>query len=218
MSVKKRPAKKQKAVVKKKPGVAVRCSYKEMREVTALVPHPRNPNQHPEKQIELLAKIVKHQGWRSPVVVSARSGFVVAGHARLSAAISLGEERVPVDVQEFANEADEWAHLVADNRIAELAETDYQVLGVLLKEMAEDMDKTLTGYDDHELENLLKAEWAPALVEAFDEHVLMGDPIKLTKEQRAVFDRAKEKATPDAGEEASDGRIVELICADFLAG
>jgi len=172
MSVKKRPAKKQKAVVKKKPGVAVRCSYKEMREVTALVPHPRNPNQHPEKQIELLAKILKHQGWRSPVVVSARSGFVVAGHARLSAAISLGEERVPVDVQEFANEADEWAHLVADNRIAELAENDSAMLKDLLQELDTGaFEMGLTGFDDAMLERLMSQVHSPEEFPAVDENI-----------------------------------------------
>ena len=80
-----------------------------------MTPHPRNPNRHGEKQIDLLARIIAHQGWRNPIVISARSGFVVAGHGRLQAALQLAV--VPVDVQEFATEADEWAHLVADNRL-----------------------------------------------------------------------------------------------------
>jgi ParB-like chromosome segregation protein Spo0J len=69
----------------------------------------------------MLTRIIRHQGWRNPIVVSARSGFVIAGHGRLAAARLLGVDQVPVDVQEFATEADEWAHLVADNRIAELS-------------------------------------------------------------------------------------------------
>jgi ParB-like chromosome segregation protein Spo0J len=81
-----------------------------------LVPNPRNPNQHPEKQIALLAKIIRHQGWRSPIVVSKRSGYIVTGHGRFAAAKMLRLEQVPVDYQDFATEADEYAHLIADKR------------------------------------------------------------------------------------------------------
>ena len=109
----------------------VRCTFKEMRDPTTLVGHPRNPNQHGPKQIEMLARVIRHQGWRNPIVVSARSGFVIAGHGRLQASLSIGATEVPVDEQEFDSEADEWAHLVADNRIAELAEMDMASLGGL---------------------------------------------------------------------------------------
>jgi DNA modification methylase len=94
-----------------------------------------------------LAKIIRHQGWRSPIVVSKRSGFVVAGHGRLQAAQLLQVEKVPVDYQDFANEAEEYAHLVADNRIAELAEIDEKELAGLLKELDGKIDLDLTGFD-----------------------------------------------------------------------
>ena len=61
-------------------------------------------------------------------MVSTRSNFIVAGHARLKAAELLKVKEVPVDFQNFESEADEYAHLVADNRIAELAEADNTVL------------------------------------------------------------------------------------------
>ena len=77
----------------------IHCSSRERRDPAALVEHPRNPNRHPQKQIELLARIIRHQGWRNPIVISARSGFVVAGHGRLAAARQLGVYEVPVDVQ-----------------------------------------------------------------------------------------------------------------------
>jgi hypothetical protein len=51
--------------------------------VESVVGNPRNPNVHPERQIELLAKIISAQGWRAPITVSTRSGFVVRGHGRL---------------------------------------------------------------------------------------------------------------------------------------
>lgn len=100
----------------------IHCSDRELRDPAALIAHPKNPNRHPAEQIRLLAKIINHQGWRNLIVVSARSGFVISVHGRLMAAKLLGATAVRVDVQEFATEADKWAPLVADNRIAELAE------------------------------------------------------------------------------------------------
>jgi len=124
----------------------INCAHDELRDVVNMTAHPRNPNTHNEGQIRLLSKIIKHQGWRNPIVVSKRSGFIVAGHGRLMAAEQLGLEKVPVDVQEFKTEADELAHLVADNRIAELAEIDRSGLADIIGELdTGDFDLDLTG-------------------------------------------------------------------------
>lgn len=133
----------------------IHCSYTELSDPALLVPNPRNPNQHPKRQIELLAKIIETQGWRAPVTVSNRSGFVVRGHGRLQAALLLGCQ-VPVDRQDYASEAEEWADLIADNRIAELAEIDGEELAKLLHDLdGLDLDMDLTGYTDKQVDNLL---------------------------------------------------------------
>lgn len=124
---------------------AIHCKYDALADIETVVENPRNPNTHPPKQVALLAKIIEHQGWRAPIVVSKRSGFVVAGHGRLLAARKLGLAKVPVDRQDFATEADEWAHLIADNKIAELAETDDDLLGALLSELEGQLDVALAG-------------------------------------------------------------------------
>lgn len=136
--------------------IKVHCAYDEMVDITRLVPNPRNPNQHSDRQIELLAKIIEHQGWRAPITVSKRSGFIVRGHGRLMAAELLGLDEVPVDYQDYANEAEEWADLIADNRLAELSEIDNEMLKDLIQEIdSEEFDLTLTGYDEDMLESLL---------------------------------------------------------------
>lgn len=137
--------------------IEIHCSFDEIRDVVAMVPHPRNPNQHPEAQVDLLARVIRHQGWRNPIVVSKRSGFIVAGHGRLAAAEKIGAQMVPVDLQDFATEADELAHLAADNRIAELAEMDQDQLGELLTELEgmEDFDFELSGFERASLDDLL---------------------------------------------------------------
>ena len=129
----------------------VKCAHDEMVPVEKLVPNPRNPNKHPAKQIELLAKIIEAQGWRAPVSVSRLSGFIVRGHGRYEAALKMGCESVPVDFQDYGNEAEEWADLIADNRIAELASIDEDELTGILQEMHQnfaDFDLTLTGVED----------------------------------------------------------------------
>jgi DNA modification methylase len=66
---------------------------------------------------------------------------------------------VPIDEQDFATEADEWAHLVADNRIAELADADRGMIADLLGELdAGGLDMDLTGFDMDALEELMEEE------------------------------------------------------------
>lgn len=139
-----------------KTNIPVHCSFTELADIVTLVPNPRNPNQHPEKQIQLLAKIIKNQGWRAPITVSNRSGFVVRGHGRLLAAQALGLSQVPIDRQDYASEAEEWADLIADNRIAELAEIDSNMLSSLLAEIdLGEFDTDLTGFSEKQINNLL---------------------------------------------------------------
>jgi hypothetical protein len=78
-------------------------------------------------------------------VISKRSNFVVCGHARLSAARLLELPKVPVDYQDFASEADEIAHLVADNKSAELATIDNDMLDSILGDLDESVDRALLG-------------------------------------------------------------------------
>jgi DNA modification methylase len=136
--------------------IPVYCAHGELADIITLIPNPRNPNQHPQKQIELLAKIIKNQGWRAPITVSTRSGFIVRGHGRLLAAQYLRASQAPVDRQDYATEAEEWADLIADNRIAELAEIDNDMLASLLSEInIGDFDASLTGFSDKQIDNLL---------------------------------------------------------------
>lgn len=143
---------------KKASEIPVHCACTKIEALDKLVPFPRNPNQHPEPQIALLAKIIKAQGWRNPIVVSARSGFITKGHARLAAAKLLGVTEVPVDVQEYENEAAEWADIIADNRLAELSVRDLPMLKDLLLELDNGaFDMNLTGYDDTALADMMTA-------------------------------------------------------------
>ena len=139
-------------------GVPVFCAHDAIVDVAKLVPNPRNPNQHPDNQIQLLGRIIRQTGWRAPITVSKRSGFIVKGHGRLSAALLEGVKEVPVDYQNYASEAEEYADLVADNRIAELAEIDNRMLADIFAEIdTGEIPMELTGFTEEEVENLLTA-------------------------------------------------------------
>jgi ParB-like chromosome segregation protein Spo0J len=136
--------------------IAVHCTHRTMVDVTELRPHPNNPNRHSDEQVALLAKNIRALGWRHPVIVSERSGYIVAGHARVLAAGVLGVVSVPVDTQPFASEAEELSYLVADNRLAELAERDNAVIKDLLETLDDgSTDMDLTGYSQAAIENLM---------------------------------------------------------------
>jgi ParB-like chromosome segregation protein Spo0J len=137
--------------------IDVWCRFDEAKDITTLIPNPRNPNTHGDKQIALLAKIIRNQGWRQPITISKRSGFIVKGHGRLAAAKMLQVEQVPVEFQDYATEADEYADLIADNRIAELAEVDNAMLSGLLADetIFDGFDMDLTGFDEEALGEMM---------------------------------------------------------------
>lgn len=118
----------------------IKCSHNEMRDIGLVVAHPKNPNKHSKHQIELLSKLIKYQGWRHPVIVSKRSGFVVAGHGRVEAAKLLKLEHVPVEFQDFDNEAQEYQFMVSDNSIQELSELDEMMIQQDILDFGPDFD------------------------------------------------------------------------------
>jgi len=137
----------------------IKCAHVEVWPLEKLIEHPKNPNKHPKGQLQLLAKVIATTGWRAPVVVSRRSGFIIKGHGRFQAAKMAGMETAPVDLQDYASEAEEWQDMVADNRLAELAEIDEDALKDLLKELSEaNADLEMAGFDESALADLLVAE------------------------------------------------------------
>tara|TARA_R110002167_G_scaffold198805_5_gene401944 strand:- start:2963 stop:4198 length:1236 start_codon:yes stop_codon:yes gene_type:complete len=116
-------------------------------DIDSLIPNPKNNNKHSAEQIERLTKLIKYQGFRNPVVVSNRTGFLVVGHGRIEAARKAGLKEVPVIYQDFDTEAQEYAYLTSDNEIARWAEFDKDQFDIDLKDLGldEDFDLELFG-------------------------------------------------------------------------
>jgi hypothetical protein len=124
----------------------VLCAYQKLVPIGKLKPHPKNRNSHPKKQIELLAAILKERGWRHPIIVSKKSGLIVAGHGRLEAAKVAGFTEVPVDYQAFENADQEYEFLVADNAVALWSELDLEGIAEDLKGF--NIDLSMLGVQD----------------------------------------------------------------------
>ena len=138
-------------------GVTVHCAHSSLVDPSTLKPNPANPNRHSAHQIQLLAAIIQEQGWRAPITVSKRSGLIVRGHGRLEAALLMGCPEVPVDMQDYASEAEELADLLADNRLSELAELDEDDLKRVLDRLRDadpSFDIELTGFMEDEVARL----------------------------------------------------------------
>ncbi|MEB3218966.1 MAG: DNA methyltransferase [Nostocales cyanobacterium 94392] len=125
-------------------------------DIGALVLNPKNNNKHPKEQIERLAKLIEFQGFRNPVVVSNRTGFVVAGHGRIEAAKMAGLKEVPVMFQDFENEAQEYAYLTSDNAIASWANIDLSMVNTEMLDLGPDFDIDLLGIKDFVIEPIEK--------------------------------------------------------------
>jgi site-specific DNA-methyltransferase (adenine-specific) len=132
--------------------VQVQCEFTEFLDLDVLHPHPKNRNSHPQDQIERLALLIENHGFRHPIILSKRSGFIVAGHGRVEAAKYLGIKYVPVDYQDFDSDEAEYAFLISDNAIASWSELDLGAINADIGELGPDFDIDLLGIRNFEID------------------------------------------------------------------
>jgi DNA modification methylase len=123
--------------------------------ITRLIPYARNSRTHSSEQIVELAAIIAEFGFTKPILVGP-DNVIVAGHGQLRAAQELGFTQVPVVVLSHLTENQRRALVIADNKIAEKAGWDDDVLRLELFDLQDDdFDLSLTGFDPDELADLL---------------------------------------------------------------
>lgn len=127
-------------------------------DISLLVENPKNNNTHPDDQIERLAKLIKHTGFRNPLVVSNRSGFVLCGHGRIAAAKKAGLKELPVIYQDFRDEAEEYAYMTSDNAIHNWSSIDLSKVNTEILDLGPDFDIDLLGIKDFVIEPIEKFE------------------------------------------------------------
>ncbi len=120
-----------------------------------LVPYARNARTHSESQVAQIAGSIAEFGFVNPVLVGG-DNIIIAGHGRVMAAKKLGLQTVPTIKLDHLTENQRRALVIADNKIAENAGWDEELLRLELQNLAdEDFDLDLLGFDDVELDDLL---------------------------------------------------------------
>ena len=127
------------------------------RKVSELRPRETNPRTHSKKQIKQIAASIEHFGFTNPVLVD-EDDLIVAGHGRLAAAKLLSMDEVPTVCLRDMSEADIRAYVIADNRLAENADWDADLLASEFAYLDHlDIDLTMTGYELPEIDFLMNA-------------------------------------------------------------
>ena len=196
-------------------GIPVYCAYDEIVPIGQLRANPKNPNKHPQDQLEKLGKIIRGNGWRNPITVSTRSGLIVKGHGRLLTAELEELKEVPVEYQNYESEEAELADLTADNRIAELAEMDSKMLADIFADIDTGaIDFELSGYTDKEYEKLATALSEAVHNEVNDQNAEIespGEPITKRGDTWILGD--DNQVTVELSETASEEMMPEFVDA-----
>jgi DNA modification methylase len=130
------------------------------RPIAYLKPFPGNPRRHPEAQIARLMKSIKRL-WTIPILID-EDAVILAGHARAEAAKRLGMTEVPTITIMGLTVAEKSALVIADNRLAEQAEWDFDLLREHFKGLVDlNFDVELTGFATGEVDLLIDGKPAP---------------------------------------------------------
>lgn len=120
-----------------------------------------NAREHPAEQIAKLAESIRQFGFIIPVITTA-DGVLIAGHGRVEAAIAAGLAQIPTVAIDHLTEAQQRAFRLADNRIAESATWDNDLLRHELSALKDaGIDLGLTGFGEDELTSILDTPTSP---------------------------------------------------------
>lgn len=118
----------------------------------------RNPRIHSKRQIGQIAASIKRFGFVNPILVD-HDCRIIAGHGRVEGAKLAGLTKVPTLLVSHLSEDEIRAYVIADNKLAENAGWDRELLALELQELSIEVefDLTLTGFETAEIDILLKS-------------------------------------------------------------
>ena len=112
--------------------------------INSIKPYENNPR-HNDEAVDFVANSIKEFGFKVPIIVD-KDGIIIAGHTRLKASQKLGLKEVPIIRAEDLSEDQIKAFRLADNKVAEKAEWDFNILDLELGEI--DMDMSGFGFEN----------------------------------------------------------------------
>jgi DNA modification methylase len=128
----------------------------ENRPTNSLRPYSGNARTHSPKQIRQIARSIERFGFNNPVLVD-DDAQIIAGHGRVEAAKLLNMKTVPTVRLSHLSEDDKRAYILADNRLAEKAGWDNEILAIELQYLANTgFDIDLTGFEAAEVDLVIE--------------------------------------------------------------
>ncbi|MCA9113118.1 MAG: ParB N-terminal domain-containing protein, partial [Planctomycetaceae bacterium] len=144
----------------------------ELKNITDINPYPNNLRIN-DDAVDAVVASIREFGFRQPIVVDTEL-VIVCGHTRYKAALKLGLKKVPVHIAKDLTPEQIKAYRIADNKTAELAEWNYDLLPIELGELqALNYDMTLLGFDPDDLAQLLD----PGVTEGLTDPDDVPDPL-----------------------------------------
>lgn len=186
----------------------------------ALKPDPRNARTHSARQLDLVAQSIREFGFINPIIIDEERN-ILAGHARYAAAIREGMKEVPTVQISHMTPTQKRAYVLADNKLAELAGWDFDILAEefgLLADIDLDFDIELTGFTIAEIDKIM-ADGSDGKAKEEDPVELPGDepPISqvgdlwLTGDQRLLCGDALD---PASYAHVLGGRKAQMVFTD----
>jgi DNA modification methylase len=188
----------------------------ELRKLSDIKPHENNPRVN-DAAVAAVAVSIREFGFRQPIVID-KDSVIVVGHTRYKAALRLGLETVPVRVATELTPEQIKAYRLADNKSAELAEWDLNLLPAELAELqAADFDLSLVGFSEDELAKLLSEDIADGLTDPDDVPSPPDEPTTQPGDLWILGDhrlKCGDSARPDDVDRLLDGADVHVVNTD----
>lgn len=164
--------------------------------------------------VDAVAESINKFGFKVPIIIDS-DGVIVAGHTRLKAAKKLGLETVPCIIAEDLTPEQVKAFRLADNKVGELAEWDFDALELelqALQGMNLDFDMQDFGFDLSEFEEPqeIVEDEAPEVDEENEPITQYGDIWQLGK-HRLMCGDSTDKASVEM---LMNGEKADLLVTD----
>jgi ParB/Sulfiredoxin domain len=185
--------------------------------VEALRPYERNARTHSKRQIRQIAKSIERFGFNNAVLVDEQRR-IIAGHGRVAAAKLLGIKEVPTVRLAHLSEAEKRAYILADNRLAEKAGWDREILAIELQALVDlDFEVELTGFETAEVDLILEeANEAVGTGGCEDEIPTYGAGPAVTRPGDLWNLGPHRLLCADARDPAAYGRLLDGVKAEFV--
>lgn len=131
-----------------------------LRPVNSLRPYQNNARTHSKPQIRQIADSIRAFGFTNPILLD-KTGMIIAGHGRVEAAKLLKMNEVPTIELTDLTEDEVRAYILADNRLAEKAGWNDDILKIELQYLMNldiGLDVTITGFEIAEIDLLLQED------------------------------------------------------------